>query len=1045
MAEMKFRFKIQQYQTDAVNSVVRVFEGQPKVEGLSYRRDVGDVPEILPGTQEQMSFLASAQGSIFDPVDDTGFLNERLHLDDDALLNNIHNVQTENNIRLSDSLVKTHGRCSLDVEMETGTGKTYVYIKTMFELNKRYGWSKFIVVVPSIAIREGVKKSFEITVDHFMEQYGKKARFFIYSSSNLNQLDSFSSDSGINVMIINTQAFAASLKENGTSKEALIINSVRDEFGSRRPIDVIAANRPIIIMDEPQKMGGEATQKALARFKPLFVLNYSATHAKQHNLVYVLDALDAYNKKLVKRIEVKGFEVKNLQGTNSYLYLESFVLSPNHPPMVRLEIEVRQAGGEIKRKLFKFGQGDDIYRISGDMEQYKNGFSIADISPERATLTFTNGLVVHKGDVIGDVSEADMRRVQIRETIISHFQKEAANFSRGIKTLSLFFIDEVAKYRQYDEDGHEVNGEYGKVFEEEYLSVMEEYRNMLSPIYLAYLDNISAHDTHRGYFSIDKKTGRSVDSVLKRGSEFSDDISAYDLILKNKERLLSFDEPTRFIFSHSALREGWDNPNVFQICTLKHGGDSSTQKRQEVGRGLRLSVNQHGDRMDYDMVGTKVQTINTLTVIASEGYASFVDDLQKQTKEVLYDRPSTASIDYFQGKNIFTEQGEPVKVSSEQARSIYQYLVRNNYVDDKDHVTQDYRDAVENNTLAVMPESLRPIAANVHKLIQAVYDDKVLADMFADANRKTPAPENPLNERFYKNEFQTLWKTINHKYAYTVDFSSDELITNSIAAIDKDLYVSRLQYTVTTGSQREKITGNQMRDNDAFGSVITSTNTLKRGAGSQVKYDLIGKIASGTVLTRRTIAAILQGIKQDKFDLFQLNPEEFISKVIRFINEQKATMFVEHITYNMIEGEYDSSIFTAEKSGRTVDQAFHAQKAIQDYVYTDGTAEKSVERKFAEAMDAASEVYIYAKLPRGFAIPTPVGNYSPDWAIVFHEGTVKHIYFVAETKGTMDSLNLRPIEKAKIDCAKKLFSKLSNGVVTYDHVDSFQQLLNKVM
>ena len=580
---MKFRFKIQQYQTDAVNSVVRVFQGQPKKEGIQYRRDIGEVPEAIQEAEEQITFFLPDQTSIFDPIDDTGFLNEKIHLSDEELLANIRTIQTENNIRLSDSLIKTHGRCSLDVEMETGTGKTYVYIKTMFELNERYGWSKFIVVVPSIAIREGVKKSFEITTDHFMEQYGKKASFFICSSSNLNQLDGFSSDSGINVMIINTQAFAASMNEdkNVEGKKgdaaARIIFSKRDDFGSRRPIDVIAANRPIIIMDEPQKMGGDVTQKTLAKFNPLFVLNYSATHAKQHNLVYVLDALDAYNKKLVKRIEVKGFEVKNLQGTNSYLYLESFILSPNHPPMVRMEIEEQRVSGDIKRKLFKLGVGDDLYRTSNSMEQYKNGFSIADIVPETATVTFTNGLVIHKGDVIGDVSEADMRRVQIRETIISHLQKESMLFSKGIKTLSLFFIDEVAKYRQYDEDGQETLGEYGKVFEEEYMSVLAEYRNMLDPLYLTYLDNITAHDTHRGYFSIDKKTGRAVDSTIKRGSEFSDDISAYDLILKNKERLLSFDEPTRFIFSHSALREGWDNPNVFQICTLKHGGVSSTQ------------------------------------------------------------------------------------------------------------------------------------------------------------------------------------------------------------------------------------------------------------------------------------------------------------------------------------------------------------------------------------------------------------------------------------------------------------------------------------
>ena len=604
---MKFRFKIQQYQTDAVDSVVRVFDGQHYSDGVSYIRDLGEQEPVMPPQNGQLSMFPDPQLTFDDVLDDTGYKNENLRLNADELLQNIRTIQSENNIRLSDHLVRELGCCSLDVEMETGTGKTYVYIKTMFELNKRYGWSKFIVVVPSIAIREGVKKSFEITTDHFMELYHKKARFFIYNSSNLNQLDAFSSDSGINVMIINTQAFAASLKEDGRSKEARIIYSKRDEFASRRPIDVIAANRPIVIMDEPQKMGGEVTQKALKSFNPLFCLNYSATHAKQHNLVYVLDALDAYNKRLVKKIEVKGFEVKNFRGTDQYLYMESILLSPKKPPQVRMELEIRYQKS-INREFRILSVGDNLYYISGEMEQYK-GFSISEIDPIAGTVTFTNGDVIRKGDVVGDVSERDMRRVQIRETIISHFEKEEQNFDMGIKTLSLFFIDEVAKYRQYDADGNEVLGEYGRVFEEEYIAVLNEYRKFLNPAYLAYLDGISAADTHKGYFSIDKKTGRAVDSALKRGSEFSDDISAYDLILKNKERLLSFEEPTRFIFSHSALREGWDNPNVFQICTLKHGGDSSTQKRQEVGRGLRLCVNQAGDRMDAETCGDNVQVI----------------------------------------------------------------------------------------------------------------------------------------------------------------------------------------------------------------------------------------------------------------------------------------------------------------------------------------------------------------------------------------------------------------------------------------------------
>lgn len=1029
---MKFNFKIQQYQTDAVEAVVKVFKGQGYHDGISYRRDIGQYKD------PKQTEIINEDMAVIDPFDDSGYKNEIVELSDDQLLQNIHTLQSENNIKLSPSLVKDMGRCSLDIEMETGTGKTYVYIKTMFELNKQYGWSKFIVVVPSIAIREGIKKSFEITTDHFMEHYGKKARFFVYNSSNLNQLDTFSSNSGINVMIINTQAFAASLKEGGRSKESRIIYSKRDEFGSRRPIDVIKANRPIIILDEPQKMGGDVTQKALKNFNPLFSLNYSATHAKQHNLIYVLDALDAFNKRLVKKIEVKGFEVKNLRGTDSYLYLEQIVLSNKKPPMARLEFEIAY-NKSINREIRILGEDDNLYELSNNMEQYR-GYRISNIDPIRGTVTFTNGEVIKTGDVVGDVSENDMRRIQIRETILSHFEKEEKLFNMGIKTLSLFFIDEVAKYRQYDEDGNEMLGEYGKIFEQEYTSILNDYITVFDTPYQRYLKKYCSDvsEVHKGYFSIDKK-GHAIDSKLKRGSEFSDDISAYDLILKNKERLLSFEEPTRFIFSHSALREGWDNPNVFQICTLKHS-DSNTAKRQEVGRGLRLCVNQHGNRMDVETCGDSVHDINMLTVVASESYKNFVTDLQSDIKSVLYDRPTTATSEYFKGKYIKVDD-VPTLIDDKAANAIEFYLISNGYVDMNRKITDKYRTDLEMNTVAELPEDLKPMAEGIHTLIQSVYDDKVLENMFSDGH-DTKIKENPLNENFAKKEFQALWKQINRKYAYTVEFDSNELIRKSIGHINEKLFVAQLQYTTTIGRQKDKMEYEEIGSGSSFIKEESATYNLKHSEVSQIKYDLIGKVAEGTTLTRRTVAKILSGIREDKLYMFRNNPEEFISKVIKLINEQKATMIVEHISYNQIDGEYDSTIFTAEKSTQSFDKAFRAKKAIQDYVFTDGSAEKSVERRFAEDLDTANEVCVYAKLPKGFHIPTPVGNYSPDWAIAFYEGTVKHIYFIAETKGTMESLNLRPIEQAKISCAKKLFNEMSTSNVKYHDVDSYQSLLN---
>lgn len=827
-------------------------------------------------------------------------------------------------------------------------------------------------------------------------------------------------------MIINTQAFARSFDKGKKNPTKLIIYSNRDEFASRRPIDVLAANRPIVILDEPQKMEGRVTQEMMRNFNPLFSLNYSATHKKQHNLVYVLDALDAFNKKLVKQIQVKGFEIKNLRGTNNYIYLEQIVTSTKNPPKARIELEVKYKNS-INREHRILNVGDDLYHLSHEMEQYK-GFVISEIDPFHGMIIFTNGKTIHTGEVVGDVSQNDMRRIQIRETILSHFEKEERLYNAGIKTLSLFFIDEVSKYRQYDEDGNERLGEYGKIFEEEYKNILNDTVMMLEEPYHQYLRTTCSDVAlvHNGYFSIDKH-GKCVDYVNKKGEkikgkDLSEDISAYDLILKNKERLLSFDEPTRFIFSHSALREGWDNPNVFQICTLKHS-DSQMVKRQEVGRGLRLCVNQNGNRMDWESCGDSIHDINLLTVVASESYKDFVADLQSEIQTDLYDRPTAATSEYFAGKYIKVDDN-PVLIDQKVAKTIEFYLIQNGYVDLQRKVTDKYRADLSMDTLAALPEDIAPIEEGIHQLIQAVYDDSMLDGMFIDGH-ETKILDNPLNDNFAKVEFQALWKKINHKYAYTATFDSDELIRKSIDYINEKLFVSQLQYTSTIGRQKDKMDEYEIRRGESFNREQIKTKILKHAETSQVKYDLIGDIANGTVLTRRTVAKILKELREDKLYQFRTNPEEFISKVIQLINEQKSTMIVEHISYDKIGERYDSSIFTAEKGTQSFNKAFHASKAIQDYVFTDGMAEQSVERRFVQDLDTAQEVCVYAKLPRGFHIPTPVGNYSPDWAITFREGTVKHIFFIAETKGTMSSLHLRPIEQAKISCAKKLFNEIS--------------------
>jgi len=1010
---MKFKFKIQQYQTDAVERTVEVFAGQPTMDNLTYRRDLGKQS-------------TNRQTSIYDADIETGYRNSEVQLTPKELLANIHKAQILGDIKLSDSLAPSIGACSLDIEMETGTGKTYVYIKTMFELNKRYGWSKFIVIVPSIAIREGVGKSFRMLEDHFMEHYGKKARWFIYDSSRLKSLDDFSSDAGINVMVINTQAFAASLKEGAKNKESRIIYSKRDDFASRRPIDVIAANRPIIIMDEPQKMEGEATQAALKRFMPLFILNYSATHKTKHNTVYALDALDAYNKKLVKKIQVKGFEVKNLRGTSSYLYIDSIILSKNEPPMVKIDLEVNTATG-IHRKSMKFGKGDKLQSASG-LAQYE-GFDISEINPYTDTVTFLNGITLKKGEVFGDSNELAMQRVQIRETIVSHFEKERELFARGIKTLSLFFIDEVAKYKSYNAEGEVEKGVFWKIFEEEYNTILNEQLSLFDSTYQQYLLRFDASEVHNGYFSIDKK-GHSVNSEVKRGRDTSDDISAYDLILKNKERLLSFDEPTRFIFSHSALREGWDNPNVFQICTLRHA-NSATAKRQEVGRGLRICVDADGNRMDFETLGENIHELNKLTVIANESYSDFVGDLQRETRDVLRDRPTKADEAYFTGKLVYVGD-EKHAITAEEANSIRAYLWDNDYIDDKGQITERYKTDLAEGNLAPMSRKLAPMADGIQLLIRTLYDESVAVNsMFEDGNA-TVIKENKLNENFAKEEFQALWKELNHKYAYTVHYNSKELIEKAILYINANLEVNQLRYVVVTGEQDSV---------DAFGNTTSTSKRVGTVSTSTVKYDLVGEISRGATLTRRTVVEILKGIRPMKLAMFQNNPEEFIRNVVKIIKEQKATMIVEHISYNLIEGKYDSSIFTQEKHSQNISKAYSAQKHIMDYVFSDSDGE----RKFASALDGAPEVCVYAKLPRSFQIPTPVGNYAPDWAIVFKNGEVKHIFFIAETKGSLDSMELRGVEKAKIACAKKLFNETSSGRVKYNAVANFEELRDALM
>lgn len=1011
---MKIKYKYQKFQRDAAQAVVDVFVGQP-YGTPSYMIDRG------------MEY----QYSVTDDMDFTGWNNMKIvpELSDKVILEQIQKVQRTNQIKQSEKL---EGKYNLTIEMETGVGKTYTYIKTMYELNKHYGWSKFIVVVPSIAIREGVYKTFQMTQEHFAEEYGKKVRFFIYDSKQLTEIDRFASDSSINVMIINSQAF------NARGKDARRIYMKLDEFRSRRPIDIIAKTNPIVIIDEPQSVEGKKTKKNLEEFNPLMTLRYSATHKSDsiYNMIYRLDAMEAYNKKLVKKISVKGITETGSSATTGYVYLQSINLS-KADPTATIQFDVKRANG-VKKVTKTVGIGFNLYDNSGELQEYKDGFVVRFIDGRDDSIEFLNGTKLFAGDVIGKYDEEHLRRIQIRETILSHIERERQLFYKGIKVLSLFFIDEVANYRVYDETGNQTNGIYANMFEEEYKDVLDNMqREMGDEEYFKYLESISAEDTHAGYFSIDKK-GRMTDSKLNNKKEkTSDDIDAYDLIMKNKELLLERDpkkSPVRFIFSHSALREGWDNPNVFQICTLKQSG-SDVRKRQEVGRGLRLCVNQDGERMDVNALGADVHNINVLTVIASESYDQFAKGLQTEIAEAVADRPRKVDRNLFIGQKIVDNKGVDYYIDDEMADDIQYSLIIENYIDSKGQLTEKFYEDEKTDNIR-LSESLEVYTKGIANILKSVYDANT---MMPEDARKNNIELHVDQDKMAMPEFKELWNKINSKSVYVVDFDSDELVKKAIDELDAKLRVAKIRITVQSGSM-EKI---DSKEQIAEGEAMKLENTKEYGSSASVSnsvtYDLVGKIVEATGLTRRDIVRILTGIKPTTFEQFKYNPEEFIIKAGNLINEQKATAIIEHITYNLVDEKYDTDIFTEPTiKGKLGKNAMKANRHLYDHIVYDSTNEK----EFAEKLDTCEDVAVYVKLPNGFYINTPVGHYNPDWAISFKKGTVKHIYFVAETKGSMDTMQLKEMESSKIHCAREHFKAISSDSVKYDVVHTYEDLMD---
>ena len=1020
---MELRFKHQKFQEEAAKAVVDVFAEQPYSTPF-YMMDTGS-GYLQPTLDEKKEF--------------TGWSNQKIvpELNDSVILENLNKVQKANGLKPSEKL---DGHYNLTIEMETGVGKTYTYIKTMYELNRAYGWSKFIIVVPSIAIREGVYKSFEMTKDHFTEEYGKQIRFFIYNSAQLTEIDRFASDSSINAMIINAQAF------NAKGKDARRITMKLDEFRSRRPIDILAQTNPILIIDEPQSVEGPQTKENLKKFKPLLTLRYSATHKSNsiYNMVYRLDAMDAYNQHLVKKIAVKGISESGTTATDGFVYLESVNLSKD-APTATIQFEVKGAK-DIRRVTRVVKERDNLYDQSKELEEYKNNFVVSRIDGRDSSVEFLNGLKLYAGDVIGKVNEDQLRRIQIRETILSHIERERELFRKGIKVLSLFFIDEVAKYRLYDEAGQPKNGIYAQMFEEEYKDVLENYQfGFDEDDYMAYLKSIPAERTHAGYFSIDKK-GKMIDSKVNRKDKerTTDDVDAYDLIMKNKELLLDRDpkrSPVRFIFSHSALREGWDNPNVFQICTLKQSS-SEVRKRQEVGRGLRLCVNQDGERMDENVLGNDVHNVNVLTVIASESYDSFAKGLQTELAEAVGDRPIAVTTELFEGKELRNANGDIQVVDKSTAMAIHFGLIWNGYIDKKGALTDKYYDDKKNGQVVVADE-VKGYEDSVLKILDSVYDGNAIK---IENVRSNNVQLHVNEDKLAMKEFKALWSKINRKTVYTVDFDTEELITQAIQKLDKELRVSKIHFVIESGVMEKIGSKDELLSGGSFSKEVREDRpdyNRSMSAKPGVPYDLIGKIVEKTTLTRKAVVRILRGIKPEVFNQFKNNPEEFILKASDLINEVKATVIIQHISYDLTTESYKTDIFTEPTiKGRLDVNAMKAEKHLYDYIVYDSENEK----KFAEDLELKdNNVAVYVKLPSGFYISTPVGKYNPDWAIAFYEGTVKHIYFVAETKGDMSSMQLRMVEEAKAECAAKHFEAISGDEVVYKVIHNYNDLLTEVM
>ena len=969
------------HQKAAWEAVVSLFAGQESCF----------TPFTMPQVQD---FNAAGQADLGLFSGQQGVAN-RLVLTEEELLNNLKQVQLKNGLQPSGALDKND--LHYTVEMETGTGKTYVYLRSIYELYQAYGMTKFIIVVPSLAIKEGVKKSIEITREHLSDIYKEtKVDAFIYDSGNLEQVRSFAESSHIQIMVINIDAFRRSFTDPTKENKANIIHRYNDRLEGQKPIELIAQTSPVVIIDEPQSVDTTAkSAEAIRSLNPLFTLRFSATHRDRHLPIYRLDAVDAYNQKLVKEIAVLEVLPEDDHNTAYIALLD--VRNKNGVVEARLEYDVLTKKGSIKRERKWLQQGADLHELTKN--GLYEGYIVKDIGavPGNEWVDFTSQPeIIALGKSIGGVDELAMKRLQIRKTIETHLKRELALNPLGIKVLSLFFIDRVANYRVYDDEGQPGLGIYGQIFEEEYLKLARhpQYQTLFGE--LDWDTHVS--QVHDGYFAADRK-GVAKDTSGKT----QDDESAYDLIMKDKERLLSMKTQLRFIFSHSALREGWDNPNVFQICTLNES-TSVIKKRQEVGRGLRLAVDQSGER-----VADAGFTINTLTVVANESYADFVTALQREIEEDDGIRFGMIEPHSFANIAVTDEQGELGYLGVEQSGKLFDYLLQENYIDKKGKVQDSLKTALKHDLLK-LPEEFAAVqqpAQLILKKIAGGLDVK-------DASKEHVAQPN--KQVILGADFKELWDRIKYKTIFQVDFDLEKLVKDCAAEMRRML-VSKPKFTTTTATITMDESGLGVKDVQEL-SELYDANYL------QIP-DVLSYLQNKTQLTRKTLARIL--IESGRLTDLKKNPQKFIENSLQIIQRKKMHALVDGIKYEKVGEQefYAQELFLEhELKGYLEQNMQESPKGLYSHIlYDSGT-----ESEFAKGLEKNPQVKLYTKLPGWFKIDTPLGGYNPDWAILIDKDGTDRLYFVVETKGSLFTEDLRLTEQDKIRCGEAHFAALDSSV-----------------